>query len=156
MSQALFPRCFCSLRARGFSLIEMVAVIAIVAILAVAATAYFDRTTFDSAAFNDLAKSAVSQAQKVAVAQRQTVFVVVAAGSLSVCYDALCASPVSAPAGVGAGAPGVMIYPAPTGISLSPVTTFSFDGLGRPSTAVSIAVTGAAGFSVAAETGYVQ
>jgi MSHA pilin protein MshC len=145
-------------RQRGFTLAELVAVIVITAILAVSATAYFSRSAFDSAAFADLAKSVVSQAQKVAVAQRRTVFVVASASTLSVCYDALCASPVaSAGAASGAGgfnAPTAMVYTAPSGVSLAPVS-FSFDGIGKPSAAVSIIINGTSAFSVAAETGYV-
>lgn len=158
MTRTLFPLLIWRRRQRGFTLAELVAVIVITAILAVSATAYFSQSAFDSAAFTDLAKSVVSQAQKVAVAQRRTVFVVVGASSLSVCYDSLCASPVaSAGAASGAGgftAPAVMVYTAPAGVSLAPVS-FSFDGIGKPSAAVSITINGAAAFSVAAETGYV-
>ena len=159
MTRTLFPFRILANAMRGFTLLELIAVLAIAAILAVSATAFFSKSSFDSAAFQALAKSVVSQAQKVAVAQRQTIFVIVTANTLSVCYDSLCATPVAAPAGTsGAGgfqAPSTMVYTAPSGISLSPVS-FSFDGLGRPSTPVNVTVTGAAGFSVEAETGYVH
>jgi MSHA pilin protein MshC len=158
VARTLFPFRILAVATRGFTLLELIAVLAIAAILAVSATAYFSKSSFDAAAFADLAKSAVSQAQKVAVAQRQTVFVIVTASTLSVCYDAGCTNPVAAAGGsTGAGglsAPGKMVYTAPSGITISPAS-FSFDGLGKPSAAVTINVTGATGFSVAAETGYV-
>jgi MSHA pilin protein MshC len=159
VTRTLFPFRISALATRGFTLLELIAVLAIAAILAVSATAFFSKSSFDSAAFSDLAKSVVSQAQKVAVAQRQTVFVIVTSGTISVCYDAGCATPVAAAGGTsGAGglkAPSTMVYTAPSGVSLSPIS-FNFDGLGRPSAAVSVTVSGAAGFSVAAETGYVH
>lgn len=124
----------------------------IAGILSVGVTILFDRSTFDAAAFSDLAKSAVSQAQKVAIAQRRTIYVVSTAGSLSVCYDAACTAPV--PALGGGSAPTSMVYAAPAGVTLS-AASFSFDGLGRPSAPATIAVSGGSTITVAAETGYV-
>ena len=152
MKRTLFPFSFSAIdRSSGFTLAELIAVLVIAGILAVSATTYFSKSTFDAAAFADLGKSVVSQAQKVAIAQRRTVFVVTTANSISVCYDAGCTSPVAS----FAGSPSTMIYNAPAGVNIAPATSFSFDGLGKPSTSVSFTISGSSGFTVAAETGYV-
>jgi len=136
----------------GFTLTELVAVLVIAAILSVGAISFFSRSTFDAAAYSEIVKSAISEARRIAIAQRRTIFVVTTAGSVSVCYDAGCASPVAA---LGAGsAPATIVYAAPSGVTLS-VTSFTFDGQGRPSSAQSISIAGGSTLTVAAETGYV-
>jgi MSHA pilin protein MshC len=95
-----------------------------------------DRTGFVSRGFYDQAQGIVRYAQKIAIAQRRTVFVAVSSGQIRVCYDAACASPVNDPATGGAltaphlpAGAGAASY---SGVTLSPVT-FSFDGSGAPS-----------------------
>ncbi|WP_205617015.1 pilus assembly FimT family protein [Pelomicrobium methylotrophicum] len=139
--------------AGGFTLVELVIVIVILGVLAVAVLPkFFERITFDARAFHDQALAAVRHAQKVAIAQRRTVWVNVTASGIQVCYDPGCGTPVTDPVRGGA-----LSVAAPAGVSLSPAS-FRFDGLGRPSTGVSITVTGDVPrmIVVESETGYVH
>ena len=154
-----------SAREAGFSLVELVATLAVIGILAaVAVPRLIDRTGFESRGFYDQAQGIVRYAQKIAIAQRQSppknpVFVVIGAGSISICYDVACTTPVVAPT-TGA----ALTLSAPAGVTLSPVTTFSYTGAGAPSLGaqltVSVNSTGAGdinrNFFVEAQTGYVH
>ena len=139
---------------RGFTLAELVAVILLVSILAVTASAFFSRLTYETAGFADQTRELVAFAQKVAVAQRRTVFVVLTATTVSACYDAGCSTPIASPTG------DTLVRNAPSGVSLAPATSFSFNGLGQPSfgapLTVSVTGEGVRSFVVEAETGYVR
>ena len=123
-----------------------------------------DRTGFESRGFFDRAQATVRYAQKVAIAQRQSppkppVYVVITASQIRVCYDAGCTAPVT-DATTGA----ALALNAPSGVTVSPVTTFSFSGSGAPSVgaqlAISVNSTGVGDvnrtFFVEAQTGYVH
>jgi MSHA pilin protein MshC len=139
---------------RGFTLLELVTVILILGILAAVAAANFNQKSIDQTWFREQVKSALRYAQKTAIAQRRLVYVSVnpsAPYQLSLCYDAGCASPVSS---LASGAPFVLTPP--SGIILTAsASPFSFNGLGQPSAAVTLAVDGGP-VTVTAETGYVQ
>lgn len=146
-------------------MVELVSVLAIIGIMAVFAIPRFvGRTGFESRGFYDQAQAVVRYAQKVAIAQRQSppkppVYVVLTPSQIRICYDAACTSPVSDPATGGA-----LAITAPNGVTLSPTTTFSFDGSGAPSfgAQLTINVTSAEtgdvnrAFFVEAQTGYVH
>ena len=143
-------------RARGFTLVEMIVVIVVLAVLAVVVLPRFSLTRdFDTLAFHDRALAAVRYAHKLAVAQNTAVHVLTAGNSLSLCFDAGCAAPVTDPA---AGQP--LVLAAPSGTTLgSSAASFSFDGLGRPSAgAVTFTVGGSPvrSFTVEQETGHVH
>jgi len=146
------------MRPHGFTLVELTVTILILGILAVVVLPrMLDRRDFDTLKLYDQAQAATRYAQKVAVAQDATVFVVVRGGWLSVCFDAGCASPVVDPS-TGA----ALVVTAPVGVALAavPAADFSFDTVGRPSTAsaVTITVSGtpARRFTIEQETGYVH
>ena len=142
---------------------------------AIAAARFVDPGGFSSRGFFDRAAAVVRQAQKVAVAQRRAVFVVTTADRVAVCYDAACTVPSRVPMTsefgftAGMGSPlakcaddrAWLCAGAPDGISLSS-STISFDALGRPSAAATIAFTStipgdpARQLVVEAETGYVH
>lgn len=145
--------------AAGFTLPEMLATMVIIAVLAaVALPRFFDKTSFDALRYYDQSLAAVRFAQKVAIAQRSVsgIYVVVSGNSLSVCYDAGCASRVTDP-----GSGGALTLAAPGGVSISasPATSFSFDALGKVAAGTITVSVSASGeptrtFTVEGETGY--
>lgn len=107
-------------------------------ITAVAAPRMLAKSSYEAYAYNDEVQALLGYAQKTAIAQRRSVFVVVSASALSLCFvDATCATPVPSPHGAG----GALRATAPSGTSVSPVTSFSFDGLGKPSFASNLTIT---------------
>ncbi len=142
--------------ARGFTMIELTVVIVIVGILAVVAVAKLSGVdAFEVQGFFDSTKSAVRFAQKLAVAQRTNVVVVVNATSVNVCYtNPGCGSPVTDPTTGQA-----MTLSAPDGVSLTGPASVSFDGLGRATPGGTITVNGAGinrSLVIEQETGYVH
>ena len=140
--------------ARGFTLLELVTVILILGILAAVTAANFNQKSIDQTWFLEQVKSGLRYAQKTAIAQRRMIYVSVNASApyqLSLCYDAACASPVSSLASSAA-----FVLTPPSGVILTAsVSPFSFNGLGQPSAAVTLAINGRP-VTVSAETGYVQ
>ncbi|MEI7428861.1 MAG: GspH/FimT family pseudopilin [Betaproteobacteria bacterium] len=141
------------MRARGFTLIELITVMVLIGIMAVVAVPrFFDRSVFDSRGLLDETKSLLRYAQKAAVAQRRTVCValggsgvtltIASAANVNTCDTAL-ALP-SVPVG------GVGLVPS--------VASFQFRSLGNTDQGsnVTISVTGATGnITVDRVTGYV-
>jgi MSHA pilin protein MshC len=143
---------------RGFTLIELTVVIVLVAILAVVAMARLTGVdSFQVQGFADSARSTVRFAQKLAVAQRLVVVVVVnaGAGSISVCYtNPACATPVTDPTTGQA-----MVIQAPSSASIAGPASISFDALGRAAPGGTVTVTGGgvtSNFVIESETGYVH
>lgn len=139
----------------GFTLVELITILAVMAILlAVAVPRFFDRLAFEERGFYDQSVAALRYAQRVAIAERRSVFVDIAASRLRLCYDALCGTPLREP---GSAAP--YDIGTPDGVSLAPAANFSFNGLGQTSLAANLVVTvGGADnrtFTVQSETGYV-
>jgi MSHA pilin protein MshC len=144
---------------RGFSLVELIVVLVVMGVLAVVAMGKFgERAGFEARGYLEQAQALTRYAQKAAIAQRRSVFVMINAGSLAACFDAGCAEPVKDP-----GTGGALSLPAAAGVAfgLAP-GSFSFDGLGRPNPdgqyAVSVSVSGggSSNFTVERETGYVH
>lgn len=139
-------------------MVELVMVIMILGILAaVAVPRMLGRSSYEAYAYNDEVQAVLRYAQKTAIAQRRAVYVVLTAGGLSVCFvDTTCATPVPSPHGTGA----ALSAPAPAGTTVSPVTSFHFDGLGSPSFTSNLTVTLAGAdtrqITIEAETGLVH
>lgn len=149
--------------ARGFSLVELVVTIVIAAIITAIAIPMFDDARIKQSWYHEQMKAALRYAQRQAVAQRRCVYVQVTATQLSLLYgNAGCTGP-GAPltflATIQEGkAPGdPFVLDAPSGTSMSPATTFFFNGLGQPSFAAPLTLNaGSATITIASETGYVQ
>src|SRR6266705_2490432 len=133
----------CAVRQRGFTLYELIAVIVVAGILAVSAFAIFDKSEFDAQGFGDYVLAALSQGQKLAIAQRRPVRVTIASGqvTLEYCQAQNCSGPwVAFPTGV---RPDGGAIAAPTGVVLaSSVSPFQFTPLGGTNAAnVQITIT---------------
>jgi MSHA pilin protein MshC len=148
----------------GFTLIELVVTMIIVGILAVVAMPRLNTNTFDTTGFYQEAISSVRYAQKEAVAKHRVVCVTLAASSVTVRYakttGTTCDTELVSPRGASP-----FTITAKNGVTLSPVTSFLFDPLGRPRTTsntalaqltVSITGDGTQSFVIEAETGYVH
>ena len=148
-------------RRRGFTLPELVMVIVVIGILAVVtAPRFISWKGFASRGFYDEAQAVVRYAQKTAIAWRRPIYVCVSATVISATSNSDCTTaPVKHPI------TGLDLKSTATdGVTLSPVGSFSFDGLGRPSpnAAVTITLTStitddpARQIVVESETGYVH
>lgn len=141
-------------RADGFTLVELVVVMVVAGILgAVAAVRFFDKAAFDAAAYGGQTRALLRYAQQHAIAQNRSVYVVVGATRIAVCYDYQAdpgcggANRVPAPAGSNSGVaatvaacgdPAWLCEGTPDGLSLAlaPAAGYvSFDALGRPGAA---------------------
>jgi MSHA pilin protein MshC len=147
-------------RSHGFTLTELVISIAVIGILAaIAMPRFVSSRGFASRGFYDEAQAVVRFAQKSAIAWRRTITVCVSATEISAITNANCAAPVALNHPTN-GTP--LKTTAPDGVTLSPVGSFNFDGMGRPSAATTITLTStitddpARQILVAAETGYVS
>jgi len=147
-------------QARGFTLTELVMTIVIIGILAViVAPRFMSSQPFETRGFYDEAQAVVRYAQKVAIAQRRTIFVCVSANEIAAISNNDCTSPAYLAHPVGGGH---LRAASRGGVTLGPVTSFSFDGLGRPSAATTVTFTStvagdpARQIIVEAETGYVR
>ena len=134
---------------RGFSLPELVTVIVIAGALAAIALPKLNQQATDETYFADQVKSAVRFAQKQAIAQRRNVFVVVSASDVRLCYAADCSSTLT---DILTGNPYSLTKPSGVSLGAAPAT-FSFNGLGQPSSAAAVTVGGKT-ITVNAETGY--
>jgi MSHA pilin protein MshC len=138
--------------------VELVSIIVLVGILAaIAAPRFFNAATFASRGYADQAAAFLRYAQKLAVARRSDVTVQVAGSGLSLCRTAVnpCADANPWP-----GPQGETPYRAdlPNGVTQSgTAASFNFDAQGRPSTGLTLTITGdtVRTLTVEAETGYV-
>ncbi len=144
-------------RAAGFTLVELITILVVAAILAaVAAPRFFTRLSFEERGFYDQSVAAIRYAQRVAIAERRNVFVLIEANRLRLCYTVACTAgtEVREP-----GSNGAYDISTPDGVGLDTTATFSFNGLGQPSIAANLAVTVTGqdnrAFTVQRETGYV-
>lgn len=141
--------------ASGFTLTELVVVIIIATVLAAFAMSRIDTKGFDAEGFANQTAAMVRYAQKLAIAQRRTVAVVITGSTIQLCYtDTGCSGgsvrkpPTTDP----------FSFTTPSGVSLSG-TSFTYSSLGKPSAGGTITVSDGVTprtITVEAETGYVH
>lgn len=149
------PGTAAALPTAGFTLLELVVTLVILGILSAVAMSKLNQPQVDSAWFPDQVRAVVRLAQKQAIAQRTRVLVVVGASQLSLCYATTTVSFTCAAAVSDLVTGNAVVLNAPSGIALGATSTpFAFNGLGQPSSAVTLTV-GTKTIQVTAETGYV-
>ena len=129
-------------------------------IAVVAVPRMVEKITFNTRGFADQVRAAIQYAQKVAIAQRRNVCVVISSGTLTVTRAAAAGSGVACTVAVANPAGGSSSsVSAPSGVSLgassSPIT---YDALGSTAAAVTVSITGDQTITFAIEqgTGYVH
>ena len=143
-------------QARGFTLLELIVTLVILGILSAVAMSKLNQPNVDAAWFPDQVRAVVRLAQKQAIAQRSRILVVVSTSQVSLCYATTATSFTCAGALSDLTTGNAVVLTAPSGISLSSTASpFAFNGLGQPSSGVTITV-GGTSVQVTAETGYVS
>ncbi|MHB8743013.1 MAG: GspH/FimT family pseudopilin [Sulfuricaulis sp.] len=154
---------------RGFTLVELVATLVIIALIAaVSGPRFFSINAFQSQGFFDETIAAVRYAQKLAVATNCTVSVQITATGFALfrtanntgspggtCATGPWSTPVTDPTGSG----GTFTRTAPSGVTLSPATSFTFGPDGTASTTKTFSISSGSStksFTVYAATGFVQ
>ena len=120
-------------------MVELIVVITLIGILGtIGAARLFSSDELKARAFANALAQTLAAGQRMAVAQRRAVYAQLGTvpGSLRLCLDAACATPV-APA---PGDDNTLAAPAGMGLQ-SASTAFNFDGLGRPSIATALTIT---------------
>lgn len=149
------------MRARGFTVIELVTVLVLVGALAVFVVPRLNPEGFDRYGFRQEALSAARYAQKTAMASACEVQFSASAGSDSVtlnyrsggdntsCGGGGFTDPVQNPGGSGP-----FVLNAPSGVDITGGGTVVFDGFGDPSNGLTIAFATGPGIVIEAGTGY--
>ncbi|MBK6677958.1 MAG: prepilin-type N-terminal cleavage/methylation domain-containing protein [Rhodocyclaceae bacterium] len=153
--------------ARGFTLVELIAVLILLGILSFVALPRLQQTAgFDQLGFHDRVGAALRFAQKSAVAQRRLVCATVAPDRLALSVatafgDVACANPMAGPAGANPAAlapsAATTLSAAPAGpLYFQPSGTVTSDGAGANPTDFVLSVTGQAPITVRGVTGLVD
>ena len=124
-------------RKQGFSLVELILVLVLLGILSAIVLPRFTQTGVAAYGYSEEMASAIRFAQQSAVAANQPITLVFTTGGYRICRGSLCPSDGDFLINPGSGQPwdgnrsgrGQI----PVGVTLSPSTSLTFDGLGVPS-----------------------
>lgn len=105
----------------GFTLIELILVIVLMTILSAYMAAKLNFASYDADGCAETLKASLRLGQKLAVAQRTSGTTVAPRAQVNLVLSNTCGITV-----------GATTYPALHGVSVTPVGTVSFDGLGQP------------------------
>lgn len=142
-------------RTGGFTLLELIVTLVILGILSAVAISKLNQPQVNATWFPDQVRAVVRLAQKQAIAQRARILVVVGASQISLCYATTSVSFVCGAAVSDLSTGSAVVLNAPSGIAMGASSTpFAFNGLGQPSSAVTLTV-GTRTIQITAETGYV-
>lgn len=132
----------------GFTVVELIVVMVLIGIVSsVAVSRFFERSSFDAAAWSDQVRAMLRYGQKIAVAQNRPVFVLLTPERVALCFAAQGDCPqalqVAAPGGANSGSDATrtacgsdswMCEAPPADIAMTvPAAAIRFDGLGRAS-----------------------
>ncbi len=147
---------------RGYTLIELVTVIVILGILAAIAVPRFsDRVVFEERGFYEEVVASLRYGQKIAVGSGCPVQISIDANGYALAQQSVLANrcdpgdvswavPVLLPDGQAAAGT------TPTGVTLGPVVTYQFDGLGKTDLGTDLTVSiGSSSLIVQAKSGYI-
>ncbi len=145
----------------GFTVLELVVVMVVIGILSVVVLPRLDVLDgFDQLGYRDRVKATLEYARKSAVAQRRNVRVQINSSVTTVTVEqATPEGDVGTPGSYAAlNLPGsnTNTFNPPSGVTLTPNVTLTFDPLGKPSAAATLTVSGSGNITVEAETGYVH
>ncbi|MGQ0579826.1 MAG: GspH/FimT family pseudopilin [Betaproteobacteria bacterium] len=147
-------------RNAGFTMVELVVVLILVGILAVVAIPRLVGIgSYDTLGFYDRVASGLRYAQKQAIAKRRVVCATFAAASVTFTYEPTAGGGCTANLAGPNGQSPYTVVPQGSGVAFTATpANFSFDALGRPSSAQTISITGdgVRTLTVEPDTGYVR
>lgn len=138
-------------RCKGFSLLELILVMVILGILSAYASSKLNLASHDASGYAEIIKSSIRLAQKLAIAKRTT-------NTVAVTFPV---NPCSGAVVNGVQVTGQQCDALPNGVTVTGLSSITFNGLGRPSPNVAATITVTGGdvtrtIYLEAETGYVH
>lgn len=137
-------------RCQGFTMIELVLIMVILGILSASISSRLNFASHDASGYAEIIKSSIRLAQKLAIAKRAT--------AVSITFSV---NPFGGCTVNGVQVTGEQCDPLPNGVSVTGLSSITFDGLGRPNVNAVTTITVSGGdvsrtICLEPETGYVH